>query len=166
MVGFQLIYGYTYYWLSLIVTFFMGGLAFGASWGLRLESNPSNPFRQFRRVQFAIVFLPLVLLIFFSWLHGRNFPLGLVYAGFALLASASGFLGGLQFPIGNYLFWGKKAKSNSWGMLYGIDLLGSVFGAFLVAALALPLLGLIYTLLLLALINALAWFGLLFGNNQ
>jgi len=89
-----------------------------------------------------------------------------VYAGFALLASASGFLGGLQFPIGNYLFWGKKAKSNSWGMLYGIDLLGSVLGAFLVAALALPLLGLIYTLLLLALINALAWFGLLFGNNQ
>ncbi len=166
MVGFQLIYGYTYYWLSLIVTFFMGGLALGASRGLRQEHDRSKTFQLFRRVQFTIIFLPLALVIFFSWLHERSLPSPFVYTGFAVLTFASGFLGGWQFPLANHLFWKENQKRNSWGTLYGIDLLGSVFGAFLVAALALPLLGLIHTLLLLALVNALAWTALLFRNTH
>ncbi len=165
ILGFQLIYGYAYYWLSLIVTLFMAGLALGATLGVRQKRSSKQTFQLLRWIQFGVAVLPLILIGFFTLLHGKNFSLLFIYSGFVLLTLLSGFLGGFQFPLGNDLFWGKNAKATFWGTLYSLDLLGSVLGALLVAALALPLLGLIQTLLLLSLMNTLAWTALLLQND-
>ncbi len=166
ILAFQLIYGYAYYWLSLIVTFFMGGLALGAGSALHLKQDPRKTYRHFRWVQFAAALVPFLFIVSFTGLHGRNVPVVFVDTIFALLAVGGGFLGGFQFPLGNRLFRrGNHSGRSSWGTLYSLDLLGAVFGALSIATLILPLFGLIHTLLLLSLANGLTWATLLVTNE-
>ena len=162
ILGFQIIYGYAYYLLSIIITLFMGGLA-GGSWLARQKGpQAKKPYRLFAWIQFGMAVLPLLYGFFLAATHTvshSGFTDGVIILFFGIFTVLAGFLAGFQFPLGNFLYLsGTSASSqNNWGTLYALDLSGSILGALLVAAILTPLLGLPTTLLFLSVLNALAW---------
>ena len=162
ILGFQIIYGYAYYLLSIIITLFMGGLASG-SWLARQESpHVKKPYRLFTRIQFGMAVLPLLYGFFLALTHNiphSGFTDGMIILFFGIFTVLAGLLAGFQFPLGNLLYLSGKSASSSgdWGTLYALDLSGSIFGAVLVAAILTPLLGVLTTLIFLSVLNGLAW---------
>ncbi|HDZ12229.1 MAG TPA: hypothetical protein ENH53_08425, partial [Bacteroidetes bacterium] len=165
ILGFQIVYGYAYYLLSIIITVFMAGLALGSGLAQRIIKLTPNLYRSFIRIQLAMAALPIFYGLFLTVTHQAQhtpFADSLIYIAFAIFTLSAGFLGGFQFPVGNQLYMAEKdsVRTKNWGTLYGLDLAGSFLGALLIAVLFTPLLGMMNTLLFLAFINLFAWMTL------
>ena len=169
ILSFQVLYGYVYYKLSLILTAFMIGLVLGA-WSIgRLLPRISQPLRLYQWTQLAIGLYPLVLLACIWGLHGSSasIPHWLpVQTLFALLPILAGFLGGFQFPLASQiqLERGKEVGVTA-GSLYSVDLLGACIGAILGALVLVPLFGLLHICWLVAVLNLGVWVLLLFPTR-
>ncbi|MBU2541758.1 MAG: fused MFS/spermidine synthase [Candidatus Omnitrophica bacterium] len=167
LLSFQVLYGYVYYKLGIILTSYMIGLIFG-SWCItkRLEKQDyeisfkikTENYKLFSKTQIAIFIYPLMLpLLFWLFLNlkGRfSFWLGSNII-FPLLPLIPGFIGGFQFPLANSLNLEANALgvSRSAGLTYGIDLFGSCLGAILTSIFLIPMLGIPLTCLLVAGLN-------------
>jgi spermidine synthase len=170
ILGFQILFGYVYQDLALIVAGYMVGLSFGGWVGTRNGSDLRNPEGRFLACQLAIALLPLFMAGFFGLIHriGTSPPGTGPFVGYAfpLLAAAAGAIGGLQFPLANRLFiLHGRPPLRTGGFLYGIDLVGSSAGAFLTSAFFIPLFGLYWTLAFLSCLNISAFAVLLSGNK-
>ena len=146
IIAFQTFYGYLYSKVALLLTSFMAGLFIGA---LRSQRRKKHTFPYIILIQFGFLVL-LLLLRFFLRFHPPEFCAFL----FLLLL---GFLGGDLFVTANQLFL--KEKTN-YGLGYGLDLLGSFFGALAASSLLVPLVGLSVLVTYLFLLNS---FCLLFS---
>ena len=153
--GYQVLYGYVYHRVGVIVTMFMAGLAIGSfSMNRRLEKAALGTMV---KVQFAVVLLsisaPLVLFGLSTLRHAA-----LHFAGanlvIPLLTAATAFLVGFEFPLAAKLF--HRDVPRTAGTLYCADLVGASVGAMAVSAALIPLTGFIYTCLLIGGINALS----------
>jgi len=137
LISFQIIYGFVYQLLGVIISIFMAGLAAGALY--RHKIYKKTGIRGYILVQFAIgaysVVLPLVLL----FLKANPLSYGLVYAVYLLLAFSIAVLIGMEFSLAAHLKSGSVPEVASG--LYGIDLIGSAAGAILVTAYLIPLAG-------------------------
>jgi predicted membrane-bound spermidine synthase len=77
-----------------------------------------------------------------------SFTSGVVFPMMALLA---GVLGGYEFALATDIYFaGRNTPRKSFGILYGVDLLGASLGALTVSALLLPLFGFLKTSALIA----------------
>lgn len=164
LLSFQIIYGFLFYKLGVILTSFMIGLTLGAFWAVRIMPGIKNDDRAFIRTQVNICLYPLILPLFFWWLS-RVKAESISWLGsniiFPFLPVVAGFIGGFQFPLANKICLAKKeAIGRTAGLSYGLDLAGSCLGALLTGAFLIPLLGISGTCLAVALIN-LAVLGLL-----
>jgi spermidine synthase len=84
---------------------------------------------------------------------------------FPLLSVIAGLLAGAQFPLVNKLYLGNKQEEGQVvGLAYGIDLLGSCFGAFLTGIFLIPVLGITWSCFVIALINFSVLMVLVFGR--
>ncbi|MEW6008193.1 MAG: fused MFS/spermidine synthase [Candidatus Omnitrophota bacterium] len=162
LISFQVIYGFVYYKLGIILTSYMIGLIFG-SWLItkRLERNTAPKrgyYSLFLKTQVLIFTYPLILL-FFIWLFS-NFKKGFgLWIGsniiFPFLPIIAGFIGGFQFPLANKLY----LKSNdldlahSAGITYALDLFGSCIGAVISTVFLVPIIGIPLTCILVAVLN-------------
>ncbi|MBU4140926.1 MAG: fused MFS/spermidine synthase [Candidatus Omnitrophica bacterium] len=159
LLAFQIIYGYLYYKLGIILSFFMIGLVLG-SWLItkRLE-KVKDDFGLFIKTQAAISVYPLILPLAFYALNTATGSRFISWAGsnivFPLLPVISGFIGGFQFPLANKIIL-KDANiiGRTAGLSYGMDLLGACTGALLVSAFLVPLLGITQTCIAVAVLNA------------
>ena len=157
LLAFQILYGYVYYKLGIILTLFMVGLALGSWLISRKLERLENDYRIFALVQIGICLYPLLLPGIFSGLSNCSGPLP-AWVGenlvFPLLPLFSGFLGGVQLPLAVriYLSGGKKLGGAA-GKVYGYDLLGACLGAILISTLVIPILGVAATCYAAALIN-------------
>lgn len=137
LLSFQIIFGYIYQMLGIIITVFMAGLALGAIYGRRKLSAPT--LRGYIGVQFALgaycLLLPLALL----WLKETSHGAILVHSVFLLLTFALACVVGVEFAMASRLRQGSVASVAS--ELYSIDLMGSAIGAFVVTAYLVPVLG-------------------------
>jgi spermidine synthase len=137
LVAFQILYGYVYEMLGLIVTLFMAGLAVGSLGRSRVISHPKVG--HYVGIQLAIalycILLPFVLML----LRGFENSLVLVHGAVFLLAFFVAALVGMEFSIAAELRAGEQQRIAS--ELYGIDLIGSALGALLVAVVFIPVLG-------------------------
>jgi spermidine synthase len=136
LVGFQVVHGYLFYRLGIMVAAFMAGLALGAFFlWRRPEASAALAWRRFVGVHMAIIAYPAVLPVVF---------LGSVPAGvYMLLPAVSGLIGGLEFPLAVRLWRSTGAATGkAAGTLYALDLLGACVGAALVTPLLIPMLGL------------------------
>ncbi len=141
VICFQILYGYIYSQIGILIAGFMFGIAFG-SWYItrRLELwNRKN-----------LVYILFLLTIFmFSlplWLDG----LGELSSGninilatkiiFFGLISICGILVGANFPLATK-FYHKGDMVHTAAFLYGVDLIGSFIGAFAVSSFLIPTLG-------------------------
>ena len=151
--AFQVLYGYIFYWLGLLVTAFMAGVMVGGlwmtAWLKKVESALS-----------AIIKIELVLIVFaflLPWIFLKAGPL-LVYPWFdfilrivfLMLSFISGVLIGAEFPLANKEYLNVSPNlSGSAGLLYSSDLWGGWLGGILGGVVLLPVLGLIQTSLVI-----------------
>lgn len=157
LLAFQIIYGYMFYKLGFILTFFMVGLAFGSWCTVKIMPKIKNDLRLFILTQGSVALYPLALPIFFWWLSISRNPV-VSWAGsnilFSFLPIIAGFIGGFQFPLANKIYLEKSEDIGKVsGLSYGLDLLGSCAGAILTGAFLIPILGIPKTCLAAAGIN-------------
>jgi spermidine synthase len=154
ILSFQSLYGHVYYWIGLLLTAFMGGLAAGAWLMNRWTSDMRQERRAFLRLEVALVLFWILVPLFLSGLYVRITGPALFRASQAalfLLNALAGFLVGAQFPLANRL-WLRSRKSHQGreGTLYASDLVGAFLASILVSVLLIPVLGIVETCILAA----------------
>lgn len=149
IVSFQILFGYLYRSIALLLTSFMLGLFLGSLWA-----------KKRKRIEFGQLLLiqaGFLLLLLWQQLSLRMDPPDVL---FFLYLLALGFLGGDLFIVSNHLFL--KEKKN-YGLGYGLDLLGSFAGALAASSLLIPLVGLPHLLRYLFLLNSFCFLFLIGG---
>ena len=141
-LAFQIIYGYMYHKLGIILTAFMVGLILGGIIITRIMDRLKNDLRTLMLTQMAVCIYPLILLGAFSLLKsGRAYFLG-ANVIFPVLPVIAGFIGGFQFPLATKIYLKHKTRvGRVAGLTYGVDMIGSCAGAFLVSAFLVPIIG-------------------------
>jgi spermidine synthase len=170
LLSFQIIYGYVYYKLSIILTSFMIGLIFGGWWASKIIEMGRGNFLNFIEAQICICIYPLILPLIFLGFAGSSGKFS-TYLGsniiLPFLPIIAGFIGGFQFPLANKLYLqSRDGLVKAAGLTYGVDLLGSSLGALLVSVFLLPILGIPVICLLVALLNLVSLVLLLRGAES
>ncbi|UCF61823.1 MAG: fused MFS/spermidine synthase [Anaerolineaceae bacterium] len=155
--AFQSLYGYVYHWIGLFITAFMAGLSLG---GLLMTRRLSTIVRE-KRVLLSLegsmvifwIIIPIILYNLYV-----NFTSALI-SGWAqglllILNAVGGFLVGSQFPLANkMLLDGRDKLKGSAGILYASDLVGAFVGSIVVSVVLIPVIGMIRTCLLAAILK-------------
>ena len=162
---FQILYGYIYYQLALILTAFMIGIGIGSYITLNLDYT----LKKLIYVQIAFAVMPIFLLAGFIILSISSQNL-ITFTGkyiiFPVFALLTGSLTGSHFILSTRIYNVKRQKKD-WGKIYAIDLVGAAAGALLVSILLIPLFGLKFILTILCGLNLFAALilGLLVRNQ-
>jgi len=156
LTGFQIIYGYIYGMLSIIITLFMMGLAIGIySMNKTLQKRKA---KDFLKIQMLIIvystLLPLIL-IYLSLLKNELLISLSANVIIPLLTILLGFLTGSVFPLVSKLTFKRIEKTAS--KLYSADLIGSCLGAILTSVVLIPVLGITKLCFLIAGINLISF---------
>jgi spermidine synthase len=163
IIAFQVLYGYLYYRIGLLVTSFMGGLALGA-FAARFISDNRKARKYFFAAQAVMCVYPLMLPLIFMRADcpGGNITAVLFeFIIFPLLPAVAGFAGGVQFPLANRLYLDfKKSVGQVSGETYGFDVLGSFFGALAASAILVPVLGMVQVCVIAGLLSLSALIGI------
>ncbi|HDL64508.1 MAG TPA: hypothetical protein ENH12_03875, partial [Proteobacteria bacterium] len=145
LLSFQILYGYVYYKLGIILTLFMVGLVLGGGVITAILPRIRDEGRLFFITQIAICLYPLILPVVFYLLTAypgeltRRLGENIIFPALPVLA---GFIGGFQLPLAGRIYLrGKKRMGLVAGLTYGFDLIGACLGAILISALVLPILG-------------------------
>jgi spermidine synthase len=162
LLGFQILYGYVYQALGVLIMVFMLGLALGA--GLRQYLIPNPRPRLYLFVQLLLAALCLLILVFFTLMPFMVLPDALVFTLFLILAITVAALTGIEFSFAALLSRGGLDKITASN--YAVDLYGSALGALLTAIILLPLAGIYNTLLILALLNTVSGALFVYGRRR
>ncbi|MFH1655740.1 MAG: hypothetical protein ABH954_03930 [Candidatus Omnitrophota bacterium] len=157
ILGFQVIFGFLYYWIGILTSAFMVGLTLGA--GLinnQLEKikNDLSVFFKFELLILVFALLLPLVLKFTSFLQHYNIA-GFITQGLFLASSIiAGILVGLEFPLANKIYWKKKEMiSHTGGALYASDLIGACVGAVLIPIAFIPIIGIFKTCIMIMLLK-------------
>ncbi len=167
LLAFQIFYGYVYSKLSIILAMFMIGLALGG-WGSNNRFDNKSAWRWLIIIQASMMLYCLLLIPILKGLQHLSGSSAIAWL-FPLLSALAGFMAGWQFPLANQLnlIGLKKEQTGSVaGTLYASDLLGSFVGALIISIILIPLVGLLWTLLWLAILNAIAFVGLIIVRHS
>ncbi len=153
LIGFQILYGYAYHQISIIITTFMIGLAIGSYYMNKKLKEMTK--KELVNIEFSIFFysilLPIILLLLSR--IKNNFLISvssqLLIPIFTIIIAA---LVGMEFPLASKLFFKGKIGETA-GKLYNADLIGACIGALLVSALLIPILGIFKVCFLIGLLN-------------
>ena len=167
LIGYQVLVGYLYTRLALIISAFMAGLALGtalaSAWAAR-GGAPIRIRRALKAVQLLMVLDPLLLLLLFKGLHGTAAaaPEMLVTLLFSLFAGTAGSLGGAHFALAVLVCqdWTLR-RDLLGGRLYALDIAGAMVGALAAPLLVIPVLGLIGGAAALSCVGLVVWLVLL-----
>lgn len=168
ILGFQVLYGYAFQYLAMIIAGYMLGLSLGSYHASRYSGTGAKPLNRFRTIQMMMAIYPLVviglLLILNKYNLSGNESIRLDFI-FPLMTMVAGYIGGVQFILANslYLEIDNSVKKVS-GFLYGFDLLGSSLGTFLTSSFLVPIFGFFPTLGLFCLLNFCVWLVLISGD--
>ena len=157
LLSFQIVYGYVFYKIGVLLTVFMAGLTMGSFCMTILMKQFKRPLNILILSSSLFCILPLGLPVFFSWIStsSKEIISGLgANLIFPLLSVIFGLLAGVQFPIVNKIYLVNKQEAGQVaGLTYGVDLLGSCFGAFLTGIILIPTLGIFGSCFVIAVIN-------------
>jgi spermidine synthase len=157
ILSFQVLYGYVYQQMAIIIAGYMIGLTLGSRKSTIHQVSSIEEFRLFRKFQLYMALLPFGLVgMLYGLHHFMPSGPGAYWLGwiFPVIAALSGFIGGFQFPLANRLYLRTEQNvEKTAGFLYGLDLLGSASGAFMTSAFFLPVFGVFTTLMLIGCLN-------------
>jgi len=168
-LAFQILFGYVYHQVSILIAAYMAGLALGSSYWAAPKNEKASPMGRFRTVQAVMAAFPIVLCLILIGLQrsGMRGALFMTFSWtFTMIPFFAGFIGGYQFPLANRIILaagGSPARTA--GFLYGFDLAGSSLGAILTSAFLIPILGIYSTLGVLAFMNGCCWILLSAGRS-
>lgn len=148
IIAFQVIYGYTYQMMGIIITFFMAGLMFGS---LILAERIKAMIKTYSLIQYTIGIFAVCVTLTLLFLRSSILSSFLVHFIFVVLISITGTLTGLQYSIASKLR--TASISHIAATSYATDLLGSAFGAILVTSFIIPFFGIIKVTLIIAILN-------------
>lgn len=151
VLGFQILYGYVYSQVGVLITAFMIGLLVGAFYVLKTLKRYSR--RSLVICEMTVVLFSVGLAVFLPYMVTITFVLAVVVLG-ALV--------GAEFPLASHLYY--KDVPATAAAVYGADLLGGCLGALLVSTLLVPLIGLTSTCILVAGLNGVS--GLILLRKQ
>ena len=156
-LAFQIIYGYMYYKVGLILTAFMIGLIIGSVLAMRIMDKLKDDLRVFIIAQAIICVYPLILLgVFYAFKGGGAYFVG-TNVIFPIMPVIAGVIGGFQFPLATKIYLKYKTRVGQVaGLTYGIDLAGSCAGAFLVSTFLVPIIGIPNTCFAIVLLGLIA----------
>jgi spermidine synthase len=171
LVAFQIIYGYLYYKLGIILSSFMVGLVWGSWLITKKLEKIEDDYGLFIKTQIAISVYPIILPLIFYVLNAGTSSRAVNWLGsnivFPVLPIISGFVGGFQFPLANKIILKhKNIIGRTAGLSYGMDLFGSCLGALLVSAFLVPILGITQTCLAVALLNTVVLLTLIINRKK
>jgi spermidine synthase len=157
ILAFQILYGYLYYKIAILITAYMIGLILG-SWHITPSvERIRKPLRVLMPIQGGLVLYSILLLGIIILFHGSRFPSrtsSILEVGFPLLTLVAGYLGGLHFPLANGIYLGEgREVGKVASLVYGMDLVGSSAGALSAGIILLPVLGISHTLYLITALN-------------
>jgi len=155
--AFQTLYGYVYHWIGLVITAFMAGLSLGSLLMTRRLAKLERERPALLRLELALVLFWLLLPIVLGTLYSHiTHPLIFSSIQWLLLAlnALAGFLVGSQFPLANKMWLkGREGLRGTTGALYASDLLGAFVGSVAVSVVLIPVLGILETCLLAAVLK-------------
>ena len=164
LLGFQVVYGYVYQYVGVLVASFMLGLTLGAWASNRWVERGRAAWGRMQAVQAGICVYPLAIFGLMVLSHRGALAAAPALTGvlFGVAAFGAGVAGGLQFPLALALHSG---RSGSAGGLYGLDLFGSCFGAIAVSSVLVPTFGLSGVCIMLSALGALALLGVVWASQ-
>ncbi len=159
LLAFQVVHGYVYQQLAVLVAAFMAGLALGSWFGRsRMQSTVTGRIRRMLLVlQLVAAALPPVCVVLFVFAaRVTDSAAAAVVANllFPAIALVSGGIGGCQFQVASRLYHtdGSASEGNP-GMVYALDVIGASAGALIISAYLVPVYGIIKAAVLIAAVN-------------
>jgi len=146
---YQSLYGYVYHHIALLITAFMAGLTLGGWLMTKRLSGMKNKKLKFALLEAGLIVFSLAIIPLFVYLGKSKLNLSFI---FFPLSAISGFLVGSEFPLANSLYQIKNSTQTA-GLLYALDLLGSWIGALIVSVALIPIVGLVQTCIFLAILK-------------
>jgi spermidine synthase len=158
--AFQILYGYLYHQIGLLIAIFMLGIAIGSFYINNRLNRIQNDSRLFLKIEIGIVIFAILFPFVFStpshYLNDRTIYTFL-YSAILILSFTNGVFIGLQFPLATKIYLNhvssKGTIGHTAGLLYGADLFGGFFGGLLGGVFFLPVLGLKDTCFMMAIIK-------------
>jgi spermidine synthase len=142
--AFQVFYGYLYHMIGMLISIFMAGIALGSI----TMTRKINRIRGYMRLFIALEILILMFSFILPWAIIKFVEL------YAVLFLVSGFLIGAEFPLANKIYLEDKNKIGlTVGLLYAADLTGGWCAGILGGIIFLPILGLLNTCIVIALLK-------------
>ena len=140
IIAFQIIYGYLYYQIGLLISIFMAGIASGS---IVIQSN-LNKIKDSKRLficfEIAIIIFTFISVYIINWIS-RGLPYSNIV--FFCLFLLTGTLLGAEFPLASRICSKKNETSaDIAGGLYFSDLIGGWIAGILGGVVLLPVLGL------------------------
>ncbi len=161
--AFQSLFGHIYQLNGLFIAAFMGGMFFGGRISYRkIIAQKNKLLKPFLQLEFSVFALLLVFPLFITLLREIMFlPAASIFGAIFCVAFAvvSGGMVGAQFPLAANLLPHKfqQQAGSTAGRLYTADLIGGWLAGMFVGIILFPILGLIYTMLLLAVLKFGSW---------
>jgi len=157
ILSFQAIFGYVYFWIGMIISSFMLGMAIGGIISIRMWVQRKNSQRILLMTELGLlVYLFLVLLVFFQ-LHQTTASMiiyNILPVLILIITGLGGVVIGSQFPLAGQIFKEKDANLiKAAGTIYSLDLLGAWSAGIIVSLFLVPILGMTDTLLVFLIIN-------------
>ena len=144
---FQVLCGYVFYWIGILVTAFMAGVAGGSFLMTGALGRIKKDLALFIKIELGIVLFAGILPVVFIGLRPYlDRPSGAYFLQiiFFFLSFSSGFLVGAEFPLASKIHLGISPRvGRTAGLLYGADLLGGWIGGIVGGVVLLPVLGLL-----------------------
>ncbi|MDI6640925.1 MAG: spermine synthase [Elusimicrobiota bacterium] len=149
--GFQVLYGYLYHQIGLLITAFMVGIVIGSILSARFLNRIRNHITALLRIELTIILFSGILVLILNLLKYSSQPVvfSTLPVLFLLLCFISGFLVGAEFPLGNKVYLQNTQNiSATAGLLYASDLFGGWIAGIVSSVVFLPVLGLAQTCLI------------------
>jgi spermidine synthase len=154
LLAIQVVFGYVYLYVAIVLTVFMMGLAAGSIFLPRIL--PGIKPRHFAMLQVVLAASVFLVYWWIILIEGRTLPEAVLHTVFLFLIFLVSFATGLLF--GSAALLEKGSITGVTGRLYSVDLAGSAAGAVIMAIGMIPLLGLYGSLAALIGLNLLAAF--------
>ena len=157
--SFQIVYGYLYHQITMLITLFMAGAAFGSILISRYLERIRQPLKLFIGLEAGII-----LWIFITLFIILSYPQHYI---FFILCAVTGLWNGMEFPLANKIYLkGRDRIGATVGVIYAADLFGGWFAAVLSGIFFLPILGLVDTCIVIFVIKLISLIFLIASNRH
>lgn len=148
IIAFQVIYGYTYQMMGILITFFMAGILIGS---FSLVNKVKILIRNYSIIQYLIGIFSILVALLLFFIKSANLSNLVVYIIFTSMVIITGILTGLQFSMASRLKEVSYTRNAS--STYASDLFGAAIGAIAVSVFLIPYFGIIKVSLIVAILN-------------